>query len=204
MKKSQALMLFLFLTTVHGMHAAWIGYNNPFNEQIFEDNNSIQFHGASFPELINRKDEYGRTFLLRAVREDNVPEQEIKNLIEFGADVNQQDEFGSTSLHWIVYLNRYKIIPLLLTAGADVNKQNNNDETPLHYVVSHNSGEATRLLLDAGAHVNQKNIYGYTPLYKAILGDANKVIPLLRIAIADKKITDKAAVQQNKSYCSIN
>ena len=189
MKKSQILALLILLATGHGIHAAWIGYNNPFDEQIFADNDLIQFrhdsildtlqsindpskhgnNGGSFQQAINQKNKIGRAFLLRAVQEDNVPEQKIKNLIEFGADINQQDCTDETSLHIAVEDSKKEIIQLILAAGADVNRNDKYGYTPLHLAAMLYRNEATQLLLDADADVNRKNNLGNTPLHLVIL-----------------------------------
>ena len=128
MKNSQLLALML-LVTGYRMHAAlpkeehWLGYNNPFDRQILEDNDQIQFHGDSFQQAINQLDENGDTFLHRAARLNT---GRVRQLIEFGADVNLQDKLGDTPLHLAVNKDYHSMIELLIELSADVNRQNNS------------------------------------------------------------------------------
>ena len=57
---------------------------------------------------------------------------EVKELITLGADVNVQDRWGKTPLH---YANIYSIIELLMAEGADINARDNKGETPLDYAI---------------------------------------------------------------------
>ncbi len=43
----------------------------------------------------------------------------IQELIDQGADLNMQDEYGYTPLIWAVSYSKYDIVKLLLDAGAD-------------------------------------------------------------------------------------
>ena len=98
----------------------------------------------------------------------------IKLLLEYGADINEVNEFdGETPLFITVKYNNsnfFKVllgvgsykkrgrfedyierIKLLLEYGADVNKENNDGETPINYVLKYNGIHDcdTLLLLDA-------------------------------------------------------
>ena len=162
MKKTQILVLMILLAAGNGMDAAWIGYNNPFHEQTFEDNDSIRLRGGSFLELINHKDELGRTFLHQAVKENNL--QNVKKLIELGADVNQQNRVGFTFLHMAVIICNNELTRLLIELGADINKQNKDGDTSLHYAVMFNN-EIVSLLVAGGADITIKNKLGLTAKY---------------------------------------
>ena len=194
MKKSQILVLILLLATGHGVHAAvpkeehWLEYNNPYNDLIFEDNDSIRLLGDSFQQFINQKDEYGNTLLSRAVKENNI--SRVKNSIEFGADVNAQNETGNTSLHDAADQDGDEIIQLLVAAGANVNQQDVYGYTPLHLAAFESNSKAIKLLIAAGADLNKKNKQGGTPLYDAVNQNQIEAIRLLILAGANTKIKD--------------
>lgn len=86
----------------------------------------------------------------------------VRNRIEEGADVNQQDFYSSykTPLHYAAKRNRWEIAGLLLAAGADVNLRSESDRdqtgsTALIYAARLEDGRAiVQLLLYAGADVN--------------------------------------------------
>ena len=192
MKNLQILALLILLATgvMHGAVSKeehWIGYNNPYDDQF---DGEIEFHGDSFQQAINQRDRSGDTFLLQAVYENNVPEQKIKNLIELGADVNQQDEFGRKPLNVAIWYNLDKMIQLLIAGGADINQQDKFGfgYTPLHHAAIRNADKAMIALLYAGADINQCNIFDDTALHFAAKHTSREVIQLLLIAGADSTI----------------
>jgi uncharacterized protein len=60
-------------------------------------------------------------------------------LVEYQADINGQDNDGSTPLHWLAShgSRRIEIIRLFLNHGADVQLKNCWGETPLFNLVGH-------------------------------------------------------------------
>ena len=209
MKNSQLLALILLLVAGHGVNAAWIGYNNPFHEQTFEDNDSIRLRGDSFQQSINNKNnKYCRALLMRAMRESNIQEQDVVRLIEFGADVNESDWSGCTILHWAICPNKDKVIQSLLAASVDVNKKNKYGDTPLHYAAIRNANEAIITLLYAGADINLQNKKGDTPLHRAVRDNAAEMITLLLAAGADTTIVNDDGytarkLARDKEICKI-
>ena len=90
-----------------------------------------------------------------------------KLLIENGADINTQKEFGNTSLHLAVREKNFDLVKLLIEYGADVNIKNNADWTPLHWTASNGYYDVAKLLIENGADVNIKDEDGWTPLHEA-------------------------------------
>ncbi|XP_059175936.1 serine/threonine-protein phosphatase 6 regulatory ankyrin repeat subunit B-like [Physella acuta] len=113
----------------------------------------------------------------------------VKNILQFGADINQTDQNGRTCLHIAVSkmkeLNSFEIIPskvlqlhstekyknkslkilhLLLEHGPGVNTRDDYRRTALHYSVEHEQLECTNMLLKAGADVNLLDANHETPL----------------------------------------
>jgi ankyrin repeat protein len=84
-------------------------------------------------------------------------------LLEHGADANaQNEETGSTPLHWASGWGKPAVAQVLLRHGADVKARRKNNVTPLHYA---RNEEVARLLLKHGGDANALNIKNRTPLH---------------------------------------
>ena len=132
------------------------------------------------------------TEILHKAIDDNLPVEEIKELIENGANVNQKEKKeGFTPLVYILY-NKctgtdscelddvwVEIIKELINKGADVNAQDNMTLTPLMIAVDKKVPiKVIKALLDAGADVNVTNIGKTTALYYAVKNSSIEVIDL--------------------------
>lgn len=90
-------------------------------------------------------------------------------LIEAGADVNGESEYGDTPLYNSISSGDVEAVKLLLKhgAGVDINKKYEDDNTLLIEAAKRPYDEGTeivKMLLDAGADVNVQNKDGETPL----------------------------------------
>jgi hypothetical protein len=83
--------------------------------------------------------------------------QPIESLIKF-YDINYQNIFGSTALHYAGRAGKLKAIDLLLKHNADVNIINLYNSTPVHYAITNNETNAVELLLKHSVKVNKNNI----------------------------------------------
>lgn len=82
-------------------------------------------------EEINIEDEYGYGLTFCSIHCDKARHQFIKFLIKNGANVNTQDECGTTALILAVMGEHENIVKILLENGADVNLQDNDGDTAL-------------------------------------------------------------------------
>jgi len=55
----------------------------------------------------------------------------VQDMLTKGADVNAEDQYGNTPLHWASMKNHADVVRLLLTHNANVNVRNRNGKTPL-------------------------------------------------------------------------
>ncbi len=110
------------------------------------------------PELLKKKDKNGYTLLIYACRFE---EYNNKYLIDFfvleGADVNERNNEGWTSLHYSAEVGSEKTSSLLLKHHAAVNTRNNAGETPLDIALKQKykyNEEVVKILLSHGADIN--------------------------------------------------
>ncbi len=138
-------------------------------------------------------------------------QNEIKKLIEKGADVNAKDSSDHTPLHYAAREGYKEIIELLLENGADVNirvkyynltaaeiAMNNNhnkvvelliakgaDISPLHLALYMKDEAKAKSLIEDGADVNERTPYGITPMHRAVDAGLKDIVELLIAKGAD-------------------
>jgi len=94
----------------------------------------------------------------------------IISFIEEVGNINVQDEYGDTLLHY-AYRNNYpKIAQYLISQGANLNKQNRCGSTPLHIAWMKNCEKIVHLLVEHNAHLNIENNDHKTP-YSLLTSD---------------------------------
>lgn len=81
------------------------------------------------------------------------PIDEVKQLLEQGADVNQRDIQGRDSMHYAAE-HGPEMMRLVLDYGADVNTQDNDGNTPLLNAISCYDVAGVRFLLQTHADPN--------------------------------------------------
>ena len=97
---------------------------------LIEENNKIEFQTLieKYCVDIDIRDKKLNTFIIRAVQTDNY---EIVNyLIEKGAKLNLQNNYGNTALHYAILNKNFKIVDLLIKNGANEEIKNKFGFTP--------------------------------------------------------------------------
>ncbi|MFR6158304.1 MAG: ankyrin repeat domain-containing protein [Blautia producta] len=123
--------------------------------------------------------------LMNAVK--NNQREEVKFLLNAGADVNAKDVYGSTPLHFATNYARSHIMELLVEYGADVNAQDKNGITKLMQVCSYGDIEMAGYLLEHGAN----------PMITDLL-DENSMDYAKRVMYADSQFQEKPVVTYKK------
>ncbi|KAM6504660.1 hypothetical protein FSOLCH5_015395 [Fusarium solani] len=120
-------------------------------------------------------------------------EENVKILIQYGANIEWADDYGRTALHWAARYGHKAALVELLNAlkGAQkdlksaVNKKEQDGRTPLIWACQWGHVECARLLINAGADVDLgqgdqgDNDIGGTPLSWAVTRGHSNVIKLL-------------------------
>jgi hypothetical protein len=106
--------------------------------------------------------------------------QEAKSLLDQGAEVNAQNEYGYTPLFLAAREGKALMATTLLNRGADVNMKTRDGLTPLHTACYEGNTEMAELLLNQGADVNARDNDGATPLTWAVKQGHTEVAEFLR------------------------
>jgi len=89
-------------------------------------------------------------------------------LLRNGADIEEHNSHGWTSLMAASLHGQVDLARLLLDHGADLHAVNAEGKTAIHYAAMRGGAEAVRLLVRLGAEVNRADTFGgYTPLHLA-------------------------------------
>jgi serine/threonine-protein phosphatase 6 regulatory ankyrin repeat subunit B len=114
------------------------------------------------------KHTHGNTLLMYAIEEGL--NEIVKLLLDYGANIEEENEEGDTTLGFVASLRRDKpkTIEMLLKHGAEINAQNNEGSTPLMNAAKNGNLKTIQVLLKHGAEINAQNNEGSTPLMKAV------------------------------------
>lgn len=89
--------------------------------------------------------------LINSARSGRV--DEVKSLLDKGANINARDAKGQTALIWGI--QNIDIVRLLIEKGADMNVRDEyGGNTALMYAVSSPKADVVRLLIEKGANLN--------------------------------------------------
>ena len=99
--------------------------------------------------------------IFNAIEQNNLAQ--LKKLISLGANVDSQEVYGSSPLHWASTLGRLDCLRELIRSGADIHARNKHGETPLHWAASDGQISCIRELLTFGADLSLLNSKNQTP-----------------------------------------
>jgi hypothetical protein len=109
----------------------------------------------------------------------------VRQILRYGDDINQIDEYGFTPLVQAAIADNIQISQFLLEQGADPNQQDVTGGTALQWAVENNNIALATLLLSHRANPNAYNSAGQPVLTMAILRRKREMRKLLIQAGAD-------------------
>ncbi len=90
----------------------------------------------------------------------------LKLLIQYGANIDDQDYYGNTILHYSLIYNKYEIFKYLITfKNINFNKYNIDSELPIHLYLNKYSDNLDLKILIKNSLINFRNKKGETPFY---------------------------------------
>jgi len=102
---------------------------------------------------------------------------DVRVLIQEGADVNQLMDDNRTPLHIAAeYSDNPELFRLLLNSGAKIDPVEYKNDTPFELILKKNNIELVKLFIDAGVNIQRVDYNGRTPLEYAAMYSKNPEI----------------------------
>ncbi|XP_055954452.1 protein phosphatase 1 regulatory subunit 12A isoform X11 [Patella vulgata] len=133
------------------------------NEQLkrWEDSETNRVSSSIREERLRVKFQDGCIFLAACSSSDT---EEVKKLLDRGADINTSNIDGLTALHQACIDDNQDMVEFLVDNGAEVDVCDNEGWTPLHATASCGFTEIARYLIKRGANVAAVNNDGDLPM----------------------------------------
>ncbi|MDN5248305.1 MAG: ankyrin repeat domain-containing protein [Wolbachia endosymbiont of Tyrophagus putrescentiae] len=133
--------------------------------RILSNKNNISTQevlSKSIRENVNTRDEPagGLTLLHKAISSGDVAQ--VKYLIDHGANVDIQDNYGNGPLHMAAIMGAREIADYLIEHGADIEMRDTSERTPLMCATKYGQLDVIKYLVGKGANIDIKDYYGLT------------------------------------------
>jgi ankyrin repeat protein len=129
----------------------------------------------------------------------------VNQLLTDGANVNAQNIYGATALHYALSDELSEkgmaVLRLLLKNGADIDAQDNKGYTPLIKATISSGTSAMRVLLDAGAEIDRTTELGWTALLYSVDMSYHDKFELLISYNADPFVCGKSNITGSR-WCA--
>ncbi|MGB2866682.1 MAG: ankyrin repeat domain-containing protein [Sedimentisphaerales bacterium] len=127
---------------------------------------------------------------IREGREDNV-----KALLDAGADVDVKDDNGLTALYWAAFDSSKDVLDLILANG--------NYANTIHLAACRGDLSRIKTLIEEGTDVNTRDGFGCTPLHWAVLAESPDVADFLIAKGADINAKDTRNLSPLMAACAL-
>ena len=144
---------------------------------------SIYLMVDSEASLLKATDEIGQTPLMKAILLNRI--EVAKDLINWGVDLNYQDNKKETALMKAVQTQNEEMVLLLLSNGAKVDIKNEKQETALQKSILNENEKISLILLDYNADVLIKNNKGVDSFNLAMQQGKIKLAKVIQKKLAD-------------------
>ena len=126
----------------------------------------------------------------------------IHILVDYGADIEAQNEHGATVLSIASGEGSHEVVGYLIREGAQLNAQTSDGDTPLHRAIRNGNVDSMRELLLAGASQLVKNSAGETTKTipcSAETSNAYRDVMLERFPAQRKQIDEKEGLRAREN-----
>jgi len=136
--------------------------------------------------------------LFNAIENNDV--NEVKRLIEDGADLEARDERKRTALYVACSEGHLEIAKLLIENGADIEAKGYDNQTPLIAASIYNKIEIVKFLIKNGANIEATGFWDETALMlvtrlnKTFKKEYQEIVKILTIAKKLQQITTSTAI----------
>ena len=122
----------------------------------------------------------------------------VRALLNSGANINARDNDGSTALIWAARFGHLATVRELLDRGANINARSNSGWTALICATYYGHLAVVRLLLDRGANINARDHVGQTALSLAAFSEQLPVVrELLKRGANTNGILNRRSINEN-------
>ena len=123
------------------------------------------------------------------------PEEAVRNLVEYGADITAEDAIGHNILFAAVANSSESVLRYVLTLDLDCNVTDYRGVTPLHLATAGAPEKAFKLLLEAGADPTAVDLDGFNILHYAMLNqDSENRMQALKGLLANINAPDAGGI----------
>lgn len=126
---------------------------------------------------LSKNQKFSEPLLISAIKMN--ADKAVPLLLQYGADINAQDELGNTALHHAIFSHiRGSLIPLLINAKADIHRKNLKGESVI-FAAARNFPDWVEYLHKLGADYNSIDNKGNTLLMHALETDSDSFLIFL-------------------------